>query len=111
MRPPRRLPRPRQKARRELPEEAQIRGREASPDLAADYRRRIVLFALFEAAFVLLVLLPGFIYAFVLDNDLSERDLLLYVVGLLAVQAIVTGLLLWKFRILRGPQVDTRDAR
>jgi len=89
----------------------QIRSREASPDLAADYRRRIVLFALLEAAFVMLVLLPGLIYVFVLDNDLSERDLMHYVVGLLVVQAIVTGLLLWKFRILRGPQADIRDAR
>ena len=90
---------------------AQTRGGNTPPDVAADYRRRIVLFASLEAAFVMLVLLPGLIYAFVLDNDLSERDLLLYVISLLAVQAIVTGLLLWKFRILRGPQVDTRDAR
>ncbi len=70
-----------------------------------------MLFAMLDAAFVLLVLLPGLIYLFVLDNRLSETDLMLYLVGLLAVQAIVTGLLLWKFRILRGPQADTRDAR
>jgi hypothetical protein len=90
---------------------AQSRGGNTSPDVAADYRRRIVLFALLEAAFVMLVLLPGLIYAFVLDNDLSEQDLMLYVVGLLVVQAAVTGLLLWKFRILRGPQAEKRDAR
>ncbi len=70
-----------------------------------------MLFALLDAAFVLLVLLPGLIYLFVLDHRLSENELTLYLVGLLAAQAIVTGLLMWKFRILRGPQADTRDAR
>jgi hypothetical protein len=66
---------------------------------------------LIDAAAVLLVLLPGLIYLFVLDNGLSERELMLYVVGLVAVQAAITGLLLWKFRILRGPQAEKRDAR
>lgn len=81
---------------------------EASPD---DRRKRVILFAVFDAAATLLVLVPGLIYLFLLDNGLSERDLMLYVVGLLVVQAVITGLLLWKFRILRGPEADTRDAR
>lgn len=78
---------------------------------AADHRRRIMLFALLDAAFVALVLLPGLIYLFVLDNGLSERNLMLYAAGLLALQAAVTALLLWKFRIIRGSQSDTKDAR
>ncbi len=60
---------------------------------------------------MLVVVLPGLIYLFVLDNGLSERDLMLYVVGLIAVQAAVLGLLLWKLGILRGPQAEKRDAR
>ena len=86
-------------------------GRAGQLDPAGDYRRRIVLFALLDAAFVMLVLLPGLIYLFVLDNGLSERDMMLYVVALLALQAVVTAALLWKFRILPGPQSDKRDAR
>lgn len=66
---------------------------------------------LLDAVAVLLVLFPALIYLFVMENGLSERDLLLYVIGLLAVQAAITGLLLWKFRILRGPQAEKRDAR
>jgi len=64
-----------------------------------------------DAASVFLVLLPGLIYLFVLDNGLSEQDLMLYVVGLVAFQAAVVGLLLWKLRILQGPQAGKRDAR
>ncbi len=78
---------------------------------AVDYRRRIILFALADAAFVALVLLPGLIYLFVLDNGLSERDLMLYVTGLLALQAPATGLLLWKFRIIPAPPTEKQDAR
>lgn len=70
-----------------------------------------MLFILLDAAAVLLVLFPGLIYLFVLDNGLSEQELMLYVVALLAVQAVITGLLLWKFKILRGPQAEKRDAR
>ena len=86
-------------------------GRTGKPGGDADYRRRIVLLALAEAAFVLFVLLPGLIYLYVLDNGLSERDLMLYVVALIALQVAVSGLLLWTFRIHPEPQSDTRDAR
>jgi hypothetical protein len=75
------------------------------------YQRRLMLFVVLDAAAVLLVLLPGLIYLFVLDNGLSERELMLYLVGLLAVQAAIVGLLLWKLRILQGPQAEKRDAR
>jgi hypothetical protein len=81
--------------------------READPD----FRRRVVLFAVLDAAFILFVLLPGLVYLFVLDNRLSEGDQMLYVVGIVALQVVVTGLLLWKLRILPGPQSDKRDAR
>lgn len=77
----------------------------------SDYRRRVLLFVLLDAAFVALVLLPGLIYLFVLDNGLSERNLMLYAAGLLAMQAVVTALLLWKFRIVPGPQSENKDAR
>ncbi|MGD9804974.1 MAG: hypothetical protein AB7E81_00510 [Hyphomicrobiaceae bacterium] len=88
-----------------------ISDRDQSDALQSDANRRLMLFVLIDAAAVLLVLLPGLIYLFVLDNGLSERELMLYVVGLVAVQAAITGLLLWKFRILRGPQAEKRDAR
>lgn len=70
-----------------------------------------MLFVMLDAASVLLILVPGLIYLFVLDNGLSERELMLYVVGLLAVQAAIIGFLLWKFGILQGPQAGKRDAR
>ena len=57
-------------------------------------------------AFVLLVLLPGLIYLFVLDNGLSERELVLYVIALVVMQALVTGLLLRKFRIIPGQPTE-----
>ena len=88
-----------------------ISGRDQSDALQSDANRRLILVVLIDAAAVLLVLLPGLIYLFVLDNGLSERELMLYVVGLVAVQAAITGLLLWKFRILRGPQAEKCDAR
>jgi nitrate reductase NapE component len=78
---------------------------------AAERRRRFILFAVVEAAFVLLVLLPGLIYVLVLANGLSESQLILYALGLLALQAVVTGLLLWMFRIIPGPQSGRPDAR
>lgn len=70
-----------------------------------------MLFAVLEAASVLLVLLPCLVYLFVLDNGLSEQELMLYLVGLLVVQALIVVLLLWKLRILQGPQAEKRDAR
>jgi hypothetical protein len=82
-----------------------------SGDQDAAYRHRLMLFVALDAAAVLLVLMPGLTYLFVLDNGLSERELMLYLVGLLAVQAAIVGLLLWKLRLLRGPQAEKRDAR
>ena len=70
-----------------------------------------MLFVILDAASVLLVLMPGLLYLFVLDNGLSEQKLMLYLIALLAVQAAIVGLLLWKLRILRGPQAEKRDAR
>jgi threonine/homoserine/homoserine lactone efflux protein len=82
--------------------EAIIRTEGTSIEDTPASRRRLYLFFMLDAASVVLVLVPGLIYLFVLDNGLSERDLILYVVGLIAVQAAIVGLLLWKLGILRG---------
>jgi hypothetical protein len=82
-----------------------------APHEAAGRRRRLIFFVMLDAAFVLLVVVPALIYLFVLDNGLSERDLMLYVVGIVSLQAAVTGLLLWKLRIIPGPRTDKKDAR
>lgn len=72
----------------------------------AEFRRRLVLFVVLDLAAVLFILVPGLIYLFGLDNGLSERNLVLYVLGLIAFQAAVVGLLLWKLGIVRGPQAE-----
>ena len=106
-----RLLRRRRPKQRPRAEEAGIRGVKGSNELDPDYRRRLMLFVMLDAAAVLFILVPGLIYLFVLDNGLSEQELMLYVVGLLAVQAAIIGFPLWKFGILHGPQAGKRDAR
>ena len=73
--------------------------------------RNQLLFVLFDTAFVFFVVLPAILYLLVFDNGLSERQLVVYVIALVAMQALVTGLLLWKFRIVSAPPTEKRDAR
>ncbi|MFV0294756.1 MAG: hypothetical protein ACK5JT_01390, partial [Hyphomicrobiaceae bacterium] len=70
----------------------------------------ILLFVLCDLAVVLFVILPSVIYLFLLDNDLSERELVFYVIALVSLQTLVTGLLLRKFPILPGQPTEDRDA-
>jgi hypothetical protein len=84
---------------------------QASLDGGADYRRRLIAFALVEGAVLLFVTLPVLLWLFVLPNGLSEADLTRYAIGILALQMVVSGLLLWKFRIIPGPPTENKDAR
>jgi hypothetical protein len=76
------------------------------PDAQQDYTRRIVMFAILEGAFILLVFLPVLLYLFVFDNGLGDAQRLSYVIQLLLLQVVVSGLLLWKLRIIPGPRTD-----
>ena len=69
------------------------------------------MFAVVDGAITLLGLFPALVYLFVLDYGLSERDLMIYGIALIALKAAATGLLLWIFRIISGPHSDKSDAR
>ncbi len=85
--------------------------RAGTDDAASARRKRLMFFLLVDTAFVFFVLVPGLIYLFLLDNGLSQRDFMLYLVSLIALQAVVTVLLLWKFRLIPGPPMERKDAR
>jgi hypothetical protein len=73
--------------------------------------RRVVIFAIVEGLFIISVVVPVLLYLFVHDTGLSEAQQLSYVIQLLILQAVVTGLLLWKLRIIPAPRTDRKDAR
>ena len=77
----------------------------------ADIRRRLVVFALVEALFMLFITLPVLLWLFVFANGLSEAELTRYCLGIVALQVAVSALLLWKFRIIPSPPTDKQDAR
>lgn len=85
--------------------------RTGADDAASAHRKRLIFFLLVDTAFVFFVLVPGLIYLFLLDNGLSQHDFMLYLVNLIALQAVITVLLLWKFRLIPGPPTEKKDAR
>lgn len=76
-----------------------------------DVRRRILVFALVEAVFMLFVTVPVLLWLFVFANGSSEAELTRYALGIVALQAAFTALLFWKFRIIPGAKVGNTASR
>lgn len=66
--------------------------------------RRIIAFAVIEGVFLFFVTVPVLLWLFVFANGLSEAELTRYAIGMVALQFAVTGVLLWKFRIIPAPK-------
>ncbi|MBS0242183.1 MAG: hypothetical protein JSS20_08385 [Proteobacteria bacterium] len=80
-----------------------MRGREAGAEAGTggDRRRLRLLALILNAASLFLVVLPVVIYGY-LGNGLSADRLMLYVVGLILIQAVATAFLIWTFRFAPG---------
>ncbi|MEZ5856195.1 MAG: hypothetical protein R3D67_16130 [Hyphomicrobiaceae bacterium] len=77
----------------------------------ADFTSRLIRFAVVDSVVILFVLLPVLLWLFVFDTSLSQGEQTRYAIGIAAFYILVSGFLLWKFRILSGPLTDKKDAR